>query len=448
MKNGFIFASRVVSYVGAVAFLAWKRQGESITSEQRSDQIAHVLRRCGFGPRPGEVERWLDDGAEALIESLLANDAAHALAPENVFDGFSDSSDVDDVEMFTTFVDQMMNGANQLHERMTWYWHTHFTTSVEAAGRRLAWQQHHLIRRLALGNFRELARQITTDAAMLHYLDGGGSRGDEPNENYSREFLELFALGRNGGYTEDDVRAAARIVSGWHADWETGEVSFEPDHNYSRPVTFMGKRQRWSVDSFVDFVCARPECHRHVVTRLYNHLVGPDLDDGRRDELATVFAEADLEIRPLVAAILRGEDFLGAIHSRTRQPIEWALGAIQALGFTSVDQLEIRPWQFRELGQMPMQPPNVGGWSLDDRWASTSHIITRTSHLLNWELPESTISQVAPTVDDVLARCGIYDPSPSTRAALDRIENDFSEFDFRLELLFVTALTSPEFTLL
>jgi len=95
-----------------------------------------------------------------------------------------------------------------------------------------------------------------------------------------------------------------------------------------------------------------------------------------------------------------------------------------------------------------MAPPNVAGWPLDDRWASTSQIISRTSLLLEWELPQATINSVVPTVDGVLERCGIYDPSASTRAALDHIEETMSEFDFRLELLFVTALTSPEFTLL
>ena len=177
-------------------------------------------------------------------------------------------------------------------------------------------------------------------------------------------------------------------------------------------------------------------------------MVGPDLSDRRRDELAKVFAEADLEIKPLVAAMLQGDDFLAAIHSRARQPLEWVLGALQALGFSSIAAAEVQPWTLRALGQMPMAPPNVAGWPLDDRWTSTSQIISRTNLLLNWHLPESTINSVVPSVDAVLERCGIHHPSPSTRAALDHIEETISEFDYRLELLFVTALSSPEFTLL
>lgn len=210
----------------------------------------------------------------------------------------------------------------------------------------------------------------------------------------------------------------------------------------------MGERKRWTVDSLISFVCSQPACHRHVVTRLYNHLVGPDLADARRDELAVLFADEGLEIKPLVAEILRGDDFLNATHSRARQPLEWILAALKAIGYRSVTDAELEYWQIDILGQVPFRPPNVAGWPLDDRWASTSQIIARTSLLLDWELPESTINSVAPTVDAVLERCGIFDPSPSTRAALDAIETNHSEFDYRLELLFVTALISPEFTLL
>lgn len=418
------------------------------TQASQAEQIAHVFRRCGFGPRPGDVDRWRERGPQALIESLLADESITALEEGAEFEQFGDPQELEDDAVFYAFIDQMLRPANPLHERMSWYWHTHFTTSRESASPGLIWRQHHRLRRHALGNFAALARDITTDAAMLLYLDGDGSRGENPNENYAREFLELFTLGRDGGYTEDDVRAAARILSGWYVDWDTKQVIFEPESTYDRPVTFMGKRQRWTIDSLVEFVCALPACHQHVATRLYHHLVGPDLSDGRRDELAAAFANGGLEIRALVAEILRGEDFLEAIHGRARQPIEWAFGALHALGYTSASEVELRHWHLEGLGQSPYLPPNVAGWPLDDRWASTSQVIARTSMLLEWELPESTINSVAPTVDAVLERCGIFDPSSSTRAALDEIENSYSEFDYRLELLFVTALTSPEFTLL
>ena len=319
MKDRFTVASCGPPYVAAM------------TTPEIRRQIAHVFRRCGFGPAPGAVAAWESQGPQALIDDLLARDTIEFLSEDELFDGYDVSDDDGDYQLFAQFVramgDSMMTGANPLHERMTWYWNTHFTSSFDRASAQMIWRQYHLVREHALGHFPTLVRRITTDAAMLLYLDGSGSRGANPNENYARELLELFTLGRDGGYTEDDVKAAARILSGWWVDWETGEVNYEAEESYTRPVTFMGERRRWTLDGFVDYVCARPACARHVATRLYHHLVGPDPTAERIDELAAAFRDGDMEIRPLVEAIVRGPEFLDAVHSRARQPIEWLVGA-------------------------------------------------------------------------------------------------------------------------
>lgn len=409
------------------------------------EAVAHVLRRCGFGPAPGEVDRYVDAGAAALIDELLAIDD-HNSFDGDALAGYEPDDGLDD--LFEVYFDTMLSRVNPLHERMTWYWHTHFTTNGESSGAKFALRQHQLLRKHALGNFGDLAREITTDPAMLYYLDGSGSKGEAPNENYAREFLELFALGHGGGWTEEDVRAAARILSGWHVDWDEGTVTFDPERGFDRPVTFMGERRRWDLDGFIEFVCAQPACAEHVVTRLYNHLVGPNLEDGRRDQLAKVFRDADLEIRPLLGEMLHGDDFASSVRSRTRQPLEWVLAALQAVGFTSVVQAELPYWVFDVLGQRPYRPPNVGGWPLDDRWSAPSQIILRTSMVLDWELPDYIIDSVVPTADSVLGHCGIYSPSPSTLEAMRGIESSVSEYDRRLELLFAATLVSPEFSLL
>lgn len=414
------------------------------------EQIAHVFRRCGFGPRPGDVETWEDAGAAALVDYLLGIDNVELAEPGQEFDGLPDPVDNDYQflrQAAARMCERMARGANPLHERMSWYWHTHFTTSAERSGARLAWLQHHLLRRHAFGHFPTLVREITTDAAMLRYLDGSGSRADMPNENYAREMLELFTLGRDGGYTEDDVRAAARILAGWHVDYETEEVAFYPEYAYTRPVTFMGERRRWTLDEFVEFVCAQPACAPHVVTRLYHHLVGPDLTDARRDELAAVFVDAGMEIKPLVAAMLTGEDFFTSVRSRARQPIEWLLAARVAIDASPVFDPEAT-WWFEDMNQIPFFPPNVAGWPLDGRWSSASQIISRSSIIFDWDLAERLYDEVEPTAAAVLARCGVFDASPSTLAALEEVEADFSEYDDRLSLLFATVLLSPEFTLL
>lgn len=409
--------------------------------------LAHVLRRCSFGPRPGEVESFGALTPADLVEELLEDEGNNALSAADAAARYADDDLEPEEEWLRALLVQMMQGQHRLHERMTWLWHTHFTSSLDKASLAMMFQQHHRIRRNALGNFRTLATELTTDAAMLVWLDGDGSTGDAPNENYAREFLELFVLGRDQGYSEDDIRVAARVFSGWYVDWESGEVTFNEEAHYTRPLTFMGTRRRWDAESLIAHICGLPECHRHVARTLHRWFIGGDPADAFIDELAEVFADADLEIKPLVAAILRSDEFHAAHMTRVRQPVEWLCVTLQALGITDLEDAEIWPWTLEALGQMPFLPPNVAGWPDDDRWSSASQVVARASIVLDLELPESTHDRVAPTVDAVLARCGLYDVSETTRRALAHAESDFGEFDRRLELLFALALTSPEFAL-
>ena len=245
------------------------------------EEVAHLLRRTGLGIRPGQIERVLGRDIHDLIDERIA-DEGWALSAEE-----AENRNFAELEWDTLgreWVDQMLSPSTGLHERMVWFWHGHFTTSKEAVQDQLVVRQHHLIRRHALGNFADFARDILVDGAMLRYLDGDGSHGDAPNENLSREFLELFMLGRGNGYTENDIRAGARILSGWRVNYETNEVSFDPEAHYSRPVSFLGTRQNWTIDSFVDAVLDQPACAEHIASQIHDHLVSTPLSEERRRE--------------------------------------------------------------------------------------------------------------------------------------------------------------------
>ncbi|MGI9607157.1 MAG: DUF1800 family protein [Acidimicrobiales bacterium] len=405
-------------------------------------QVAHILRRTSFGIRPRVVRSHSTNDIHDLIDERLA-DEGWALDKDQ-----AEERDLEDVEYDTLqreWLERMLSPEAGLHERMVWYWHDHFTTSRHETSDREMWRQHHLVRRHALGNFRDLARGMLTDGAMLHYLDGAGSRGDAPNENLSREFLELFTAGRNAGYTEDDVRAGARILSGWWVDWDTGEVGFSSEDSYNRPVTFLGVRRRWTIDQYLDAVLALPSVAEHVASRIHAHFVAIPLTETRRAELGSVLRSNDWEIRPLMAEILHGDDFLAAAGSRTRQPVEWLIGAAMAFDFDSLDELEFELWQLQAAGQSPFEPPNVAGWAEDDRWSSATQVMARANTLLNWEVPTHLIDSVEPTVDAVLEHTGLHDVSGETRQALNRAIDTQTEYDRGLEVLLVLTLLSPEF---
>lgn len=425
MKTGFTVVSSTYPY------------GRRMSDDDLA-AIAHVLRRTTFGPHPGQVSAYARLGVRGTIDALLDGPVEKIDASQRA------SIDFEKYDALPQWwLERMRRPATGVHEKLVWYWHGHFTSSVDKASQKLLWVQHRLLREHALGDFRALVRAVVVDGAMLRYLDGDGSRGDAPNENLARELMELFCLGA-GNYTEADVRAAARVLAGWRVDDEKGEVSFDPEAAYDRPVSFLGVRRRWDVTSLVDAIVDHPACARHVAARLWAFYVGVAPSDDRLDDLARRFRDSGLGIRTLLGAILHSEEFLAARHARPRQPMEWLLATLAVTGPTS---REIDLWWLEQLGQMPFRPPNVAGWPLDARWASAAQVLLRTGITTGLELDRSLLDRLAPEPDAVLAHCGIHDASPATRAALSHALGSQTEFDRGLELLLVLATSAPEFTL-
>ena len=407
------------------------------------DQIAHAFRRTGFRIPDRAFSRHASTDIHDLIDERL-NARVSVMSEED-----ANARNLDDVDWYSLpaeFLEQMMAADAGLHERMVWFWHGHFTTERGETNHREMWRQHQLIRRHALGNVRELTRAIITDGAMLHYLDGSSSRGAAPNENFSREFLELFMLGRNQGYTEDDIRAGARILAGWNVDYQTGDITFDEEFAYDRPVTFLGRRARWDLDGYVEAVLDQPGCADHIAAAIHSHLVSTPLEDDRRNQLGQVLRGNDWEVLPLLEEMLHGDDFVEARGRRTRQPVEWFTAATAAFGIDRFEELGVEYWHIQQMGQVPFEPPNAAGWPDDDRWSSASQVIARGHAIMDWEVADRVINSVEPTASAVLAHCGIAEPSPQTIAALEHAIEAQTEFDYGLELLLSLALLSPEFS--
>ena len=399
---------------------------------------AHVLRRLTMTAHPGAVQRASNLSPLELARSLL--DDAYDAEPEA--DSLIDPANGNNEDFIAAWLRKLWSPDATLRDRMTWFWHNHMPSSFEKAEVGFVAIQRDLLEKHALGNFREMLQALTIDGAMLYYLDGANSSGDDPNENYAREVMELFALGV-GNYTEDDVRVAARGLSGWYVDYETKEVGFDPEQHYDRPLRFFGVRKRWTNTSIIDEICDQPACARHVSGAIYRHLVGTTPSESRLDELADIFRSNDLELRPLLEAIIEHPDFLAGVRSRAKTALEYLIGGVAILG---LDSVEPDPWWVYELGHAPYDPPNVAGWPGDERWLTASQVLARTNLMFQAELSDRLISSVEPEVDAVLQHCGLFDVSDSTRQAMQDAADEFP-FDNTLELLLGIALASPEFQL-
>lgn len=390
---------------------------------------AHIVRRLTLCPDAALVDRYADAAPEAIVRDLLAAPARHVDHPEITDDDPWDAATA-------WWLDLMRRPDAGIHERLVWFWHGHLTSGLGKAPPRMMAEQNLLLRRHAMGNFRDLLHEITVDPAMLWWLDGDGSGPDAPNENYARELMELFSLGR-GHYTEQDVHNGARALAGYRVDTEAGDrVFLDDERTLDRPVPFLGRWVR-TAGEVVDTVCDHPACAPWIAGRMHEAFHGTPPSDERRAELGALFAAAGLEIRPLVEAVVTDPALVDA-PGRPRSGLEWFLAAEVLLG------AELDPWNLTLLGQQPLDPPDVAGWPGDERWMSSGTVLTRAEIAMNHAWDSPTLDDHDP-VADVLRRANLTDVAGPTRATLDRLARRVEGRRQRSTLLCATVAVSPEF---
>jgi len=343
----------------------------------RRSEVAWLARRAGWGLAPGELDELSQLDPVALVDRWIDPDAAGIAEPPDPWADITVSFD-NPQEVFAdgvaAWLRHLVSSPRPLIERMTWIWHDHFAVSarvVNFAG--LMFDHLRLLRSHALGNFRDLLREVTTDPAMLVFLNGDTSTGADPNENYAREMMELFSVGV-GNFTEDDVRAAAVALTGWQVRRRLGTSRFTPGSHDDSPQTLLGVTGVHDVDSVVDAVTSQPSCAPLVTAKLSAALLGPGVDPALITSLAAEFAAADLELAPLVRGILlAGLDGAGA--ATVLEPVSWAVNGLKATQAEVPDRGALG--LLNAAGQLPMAPPNVGGFPPPPAYLSSSTTAAR-----------------------------------------------------------------------
>jgi uncharacterized protein (DUF1800 family) len=403
--------------------------------------IAQVLRRTTFGPFPGQCEHLSVRGVSGAIDAVLS--AAPLTPASPVFSAELDQQDDYPDGPARRWLQLMSNPGAGIHEKMVWFWHGHLTSSHDKVDSwALMWRQHLLLREHALGNFRALMHAVTVDGAMLQYLDGADSTADQPNENYGRELMELFTLGR-GHYDQADVRAAATALAGWRVDDNT-KVLFTREVGGSMPNILLGRNVRDAAD-VVDAVCDHPACAPFITSKLYRFLIGTDPAASRLNELAELFASSGLQIRPLVEAIVRDPVMFNGTQSRPRYPVEWV---VAALGVFGIDDSGRARDALTTLGQTPFLPPNVAGWPPGPQWVSPGRAIAKAA--LTVQAPAvRTVAEATDPVAAAFERAAIYTPSATSAAAVRRFHDAVGDRtpDRTAASLLGLVVSTPEFGL-
>lgn len=374
--------------------------------------IAWLHRRIGLGLAPGELDERTAAGLEATVERLLAPAASGA---DPVPDPWADLGLTNGGEALRTqarsaigaWITGMASTPRPTESWLAWYWHGHFATSIaKVRSASMVAEQIRTLTRLGSGPFGPLLRALTVDPAMLVWLDGRDNTVDTPNENYGREVMELFSLGV-GSYEEADVAAAARALSGWvvtRSDPATSRLV--PKRHDDRPQRYLDRTDVRDADDVVAAITEQPSCASFLAGRLATRVLGDAADEDLVADLATTFRASDLDVGVLLRAVVeagldRLDDDPDLLPPVVLAPVPWLVAALRATG--AQPPAKVLEQQLGAAGQVPMSPPNVGGWPGGAAWLATSTTVARTNlavAVAQATAPEAAVRRSAAAGDD------------------------------------------------
>jgi uncharacterized protein (DUF1800 family) len=262
---------------------------------------------------------------------------------------------------------------------MTLFWHNHFPSSISKTTQAsFLYQQNLLFRRHALGNYGVLLRQIAKDPAMLLYLDGHTNTKDNPNENFAREILELFTLGR-GYYKSSDIKAAAKSFTGWTVNAHGKFVNNSAQHDNSIK-TFLGHRGNFNGDQIISILLKQPRTAEMIAEKMWGEFINvskPNPHSIKR--WAKAFRKSQYNIGVLLRTVLTSHEFWNKLNrgALIKSPIQLAIGTLRSLPYKLPRHgIEHR---LNLLGQGVFKHPSVKGWAGGEDWISTQSILIRTA---------------------------------------------------------------------
>jgi len=417
------------------------------------------MQRFGFGPRPGEYAQALKDGVAATRAKVLTVPAVDAgaatvLVPEITNIGKRPAANSAEIvpyaislryqnqQLVLWWLDRMAMSDHGLTEKMTWFWHGHWATSVGKVNFALPmFIQNKTLRTHALGNFKDMSRAMINDSALQFWLDGQDSTLKSPNENLGRELMELFVLGVDR-YTEDDVKGAARALTGYQVVNYEGSLTFNPKRHDPNPISILGTTRPFNGEELSDFLVAREDCATFIAERLWYRFISSTESMPASFGAKKAFATRD--ISSAVKAMVQDPAVGDAKNDLVKSPVEWFIAACRALELTPSNLKT--PTQLinylNQLNQVPFSPPNVGGWPAGEAWLSSAAVQYRIA-FATWLIKQSSLRGLLeiPVANRAMKSAdwlGVAEWSPRTQGALRNSMSDPAQFA-------LLALCSPEF---
>jgi uncharacterized protein (DUF1800 family) len=388
------------------------------TGAWTTKEVTHLLKRTMFGAKKADIDYFLAMTPSAAVDALLNVPTSLPAPPLKNYDNTDiDAADGDiAVAAGTTWVNTisrdsaangkrvnslkswyigtMINQDRSVREKMTLFWHNHFSTeTVEYEKGTYGYRYNTLLRQSAVGNFKTLVKDMTLNIAMLRYLNGYLNTNTAPDENYARELQELFTLGKenNPNYTEEDVKAAARVLTGWRIKPEDETVFFNVNQHDKASKTFSsffngtviaGRSDATAGDAeltdLINMIFSKSvEVSEFIVKRLYTwfcyYTIDADTITNVIKPLAQQFRDGNWEIKPVLSTLLKSEHFFDALNQGCliKSPMEMIVMMMREFEVVfpadSDYANQYNMWDYlRNQGVLLQQnlfdPPSVSGW--------------------------------------------------------------------------------------
>ena len=395
--------------------LQWAPSLQSFSGQWDESTARHLLRRTQFGVKLAELKTVRDLGLTASLDILLNDQLPQPLPPLKEYNPINAAVPdtliaggqtwVNDPATDGTvnslrrasfkkwWVGQMLNQQISLREKMTLFWHNHFATeSVDIGNAQYLYKHHSLLRKNALGNFKNLVREITTDSAMLVYLNGQNNNKTAPDENYAREIQELFVIGKgkNAGFNEADVKAAARVLTGWRNNAAEIKSFFDTnrhDINDKQFSEFYKNKKiigRTGADAgavelgeMIDMLFETDEVALYLCRRLYvwfiHYQITPEIEEAIIVPLAQIFRQNNYEVKPVLQVLLSSQHFFDSMNRgcQIKSPVDMLIGMLREMEvkFPADGQYTNQYGLWNQLvsyltnmQQNIGDPPDVSGW--------------------------------------------------------------------------------------
>lgn len=377
------------------------------------NEVQHLLKRTMFGSTRADINYFLSKTMTQSVDELLAPTAPLPSPPVN---DYSPGTPDANVPAGTTWVNnpttdgtlnsvrrnsfkkwwagQMINQDRSIREKLNLFWADHFGTETTTIGvAHFVYWHHALLRQNALGNFKQLIKNVTIDAGMLRYLNGYLNTNTAPDENYARELQELFTLGKGPTvvYTENDVRTAAKVLTGWRINGTTFAVFFDASRHDTTNKQFSsyynntvingqsGANGALETDALINMIFAKDEVSKYICRCLYTWFVYYKIDSATEtnviEPLATIFRNSNYEIKPVLDALFKSEHFFDVLNQGCviKSPVDQVVSCLREFGVVFPNTVTeyadaygmwnyIRNW-FTNMNQDIGDPPDVSGWA-------------------------------------------------------------------------------------